>query len=427
MINYIKGYYIIVIEGVDTEKYLNFICKNNIPIYDVKRINKVKLEFKVSRRDYKKIKSIYRGNKFKIKVKQKLGIPFLARRIYKHKIMLLSGIVSLLLLLVTTQFITDVKIECPEGIDKEVLQEQLQECGLKPGTYKKSIDRRAIRDYIMKEIDEVAYVSINIKGTNVFVSITKKDDNKVKDTNLNYFNVIASKNGIIEKVIARSGESVVKTGDIVQKGDLLIQGANASSMPEVWATTFYESNQKKAYIQFKNNRTGNSKKVYSINFYGKKFEIMRSIKYKDYEIENKVHQIKIGDYTFPVKIVTSTFYEIEKKQVKVSMDKLKEDLKKRALKDLEYIMAPSARKVDVNYKYKVSQNMLEYMVTVQASEDISKVHPLNKNEINQIIQENSKGEDGEEVPSNPSKRRIDDVKNQFENKKDKKEDNTENN
>ena len=57
MINYIKGYYVLVVEGIDTEKYLNFICKNRVPIYNVKRIDKTKVEFSVSRSDLKKIKN----------------------------------------------------------------------------------------------------------------------------------------------------------------------------------------------------------------------------------------------------------------------------------------------------------------------------------------------------------------------------------
>ena len=52
--------------------------------------------------------------------------------------------------------------------------------------------------------------------------------------------------------------------------------------------------------------------------------------------------------------------------------------------------------------------------------DISKVYSLNKQEINKILEENSKSEDGEPVPSNPQKRPIDDIKNKYEqnNKKD---------
>lgn len=423
MINYIKGYYILIVEGIDTEKYLNFICKNKIPVYNVKRINNTKIEFCIDRGNLKKIKNIYRGNKFEVKIKQKTGIPFFVKRIYRYRTMLFSAIVSFLLLLSTTQFVTDIYIDCPEGIDKELLKQELQECGLKPGVYKKTINRKTIRDHIMQKIDEVAYLSINVKGTNVFVTITKKDDENAQTTKSNYCNIIASKNGIIEKVIARSGEAVVLVGDIVKKGDLLIQGANTSSMPEVWATTFYESVQKKSYIETKNIKTGNSKNAYTLTFYDKKYKLIRNIKYKDYIIENKTKEIKIGNYTFPIKVVVSTFFEVKKEEVEVDKNNLKETLKQKALKDLYYMMPASAKMQDVNYQHKVSKNMLEYIVTVQASEDISKVYYLNSQEINQILQENSKNEDGEEIHSNPQKRPIDDIKNKYEQNKEEKENN----
>ena len=148
---------------------------------------------------------------------------------------------------------------------------------------------------------------------------------------------------------------------------------------------------------------------------------------KDYIIENKTKDIKLGNYTFPIKIVVSTFYEVQKKQVEVDSNKLKEELKQKALKDLYYMMPASAKMGDVNYQHKVSKNMLEYIVTVQASEDISKVYSLSKQEINQILQENSKSEDGEPVPSNPTKRPINDIKNEFEQQQNNKDDETKNN
>ena len=84
-------------------------------------------------------------------------------------------------------------------------------------------------------------------------------------------------------------------------------------------------------------------------------------------------------------------------------------------------MPASAKVIDVNYKHKVSKNMLEYIVTVQASEDISKVYSLSKKEINEILDKNSKGEDGEIIPSNPKNRPINDIKNQYEKDNEKKQ------
>ena len=99
----------------------------------------------------------------------------------------------------------------------------------------------------MLKFNDVAYLSINVKGTNIFVTVTKKAETLKSVEQSNYCNIIAKKDGIIEKVIARSGNSVVQKGDIVRKRDVLINGSNNKSIPEVWATTFYEASKSASY------------------------------------------------------------------------------------------------------------------------------------------------------------------------------------
>src|SRR3712207_6904816 len=57
------------------------------------------------------------------------------------------------------------------------------------------------------------------KGTNIFVTVTKKDESLEEKKETNYCNIIAKKNGIINKVIPRSGSQLVNVGDIVRTGD----------------------------------------------------------------------------------------------------------------------------------------------------------------------------------------------------------------
>ena len=92
--------------------------------------------------------------------------------------MLVCAIISLIVLMSTSLFVTDVYITAPEGIDKESLKNELYKEGVKPGVYKKSIDRKIVRDNIMGKFDDIAYVSINVKGTNIFVNITKKEESQ---------------------------------------------------------------------------------------------------------------------------------------------------------------------------------------------------------------------------------------------------------
>lgn len=427
MISYIRGYYVITVEGINTENFLNTLIRNRVNVYDVKRISNSKLQFKVDRKDMKTFKNIYKNSKYEVKVKQKMGVPFLAKRIYKQTGMWICAIISLTLLMGTSLFVTDVYIQAPEGIDKVELRKELKEVGIKPGVYKKSIERKEVRDHIMNEFNDIAYVSINVKGTNIFVTVTKKDESLAEKKETNYCNIIAKKNGIINKVIPRSGSQLVNVGDIVRTGDVLVSGANTKSIPEVWAITFYESKQNASYIEQTKVRTGNKKRVYSISFYDKKFVLRRNIDFKNYEIENKVHAFKLGNYTFPIKIQTSTFHEVNIKEVKKDKEEVKKKLKEKALKDLEYAIPVDSRIKNVKHQYKFKKDKLEYTVTVDTLENIAKVHSLSKSEAEELIkQENEKkAKDDEPIPSNPEKRPINDIRNEFkdinneENEKDK--------
>ena len=416
MISFIRGYYTVTVEGLDTESFLNYLIRNKIYVYNVNRMEKSKIQFNIDRNNYKKLKKIHRSNKFKIKVKKQTGIPFIAKRIYTYRGMVICAIISLIILMSTSQFVTDIYITAPEGIDKTALKKELYIQGVKPGVYKKSIDRKIVRENIMGKFKQIAYVSINVKGTNIFVNITKKDESQNSDENSNYCNIIAQKDGIIEKIVPRSGEAIVQEGDIVKKGDVLINGANTTAQPEVWAMTFYEAKKTSNYIDIKNQRTGNKKNVYTISFYDKKYKILRNIKYRDYEIENNIKELRIGDYTFPVKITVSTFYEVKKVENKIDVEKLKKELSSKVLKQLEYTIPVSARILDVKDKYNVDKSMIEYVVTVTTKEDIAKLDILTKSEAEAIIKSNiekKNQEDGEQKISNPEKRPINDIRNEF--------------
>ena len=274
----------------------------------------------------------------------------------------------------------------------------------------------------MLKFDEVAYLSINVKGTNIFVTVTKKAETLESVEESNYCNIIAKKDGIIESVIERSGNSVIQKGDIVRKGDVLIKGSNNKSIPEVWATTFYEASNSASYEEVVKEKTGNTKNVYTLSFYDNDYAIRRNIKYKDYIIENKEYKLSLGNYTFPLTIKVSTFYETEDKKVEKDKEQVMAELKE------DYTIPASARIVDSKHNYKVNNNMLEYTITVQTSENIADVYSLSKAEAENMIREQNTPKEGEEaVPSNPEKRPINDIRNEFEGTNNEEEDNKDKN
>ena len=79
-------------------------------------------------------------------------------------------------------------------------------------------------------------------------------------------------------------------------------------------------------------------------------------------------------------------------------------------------MPVDTRIKDVEHQHKVKNGKLEYILTVKTLENIAKVHSLSKSEAEELIkQENEKKQkEDEAIPSNPQKRPINDIRNEFE-------------
>ena len=108
--------------------------------------------------------------------------------------------------------------------------------------------------------------------------------------------------------------------------------------------------------------------------------------------------------------------EVKKVENKIDVQKLKEELSSQVLKELEYKIPVSARIIDSKDKYNVGKNMIEYVVTVTTKEDIAKLDILSKSEAESIIKSNEEKkskEEGEQKPSNPENRPINDIRNEF--------------
>ena len=96
--------------------------------------------------------------------------------------------------------------------------------GVKIGKYKGKVDLQGLINKIRLEREDVAWVGMEIKGTNLIIKIAEADEKpEIIDEN-EYCNIVATKDGIIAKVEALNGTPAVNANDTVKKGDVLIKG-----------------------------------------------------------------------------------------------------------------------------------------------------------------------------------------------------------
>ena len=178
----------------------------------------------------------------------------------------------------------DIKVE--ENLIIENIEEDLEDLGLKRGILKSKIDTDKLVNEIRLKRNDISWIGIDLKGTNAIVKIVKAQEKPELIDNLDYCNIVATKDGIITGIVAQNGTAQVKAGDEVHKGDILIAGymegkytdrRYVHSMGEVQAKVIYSKSEKMYLNQEKLRETGEEEKKLQIKFNNFKINFYKNI------------------------------------------------------------------------------------------------------------------------------------------------------
>ena len=332
--SYILGFLKISVKGYYIERFIN-ICKNNkITIWNLKRKDNIELNLNVRIKEFKEICKIARKTGCKVKIKNKKGIPFLLHRYKKRKIFFILLILLALIIGLSSCFVWNVEIKEENGYELENIREDIEKAGLKVGIFKGKINTKEIINKIRLERKDVAWMGIELKGTNAIVKLVKSDEKPDIINEDEYCNIISDKEGIITKISVQNGTANVKVGDTVKKGDILVNGwmegkftgiRYVHSLAEIEAKVWYTESIKIPYKVTETRYTGNEEEKYGIKF--NNFQINFTKKYSKFKIYDTIeteNKIKLfSDFYLPISIVKTTYKEQEKIEKTYSVEEAK--------------------------------------------------------------------------------------------------------
>ena len=337
LFNYLSGFVNITVEGFFIERFINNCINNKILLWSIKRNNSTLLSANVSIREFKKIRYIARKTKCKVNINSKKGLPIVLHRYRKRKLLLFLLIPIIFIVLITSTYIWNIEIVGLENIEKSEILKELKEEGVDIGKRKGSIDSKTVINNIRLKRDDISWMSIDMKGTNIIVTIVEAEE-KPKIINENeYCNIVAKQKGVITKITADTGTLAAKVGDIVEKGDILIGGYMEGKYTDtryvhakgnVEARVWYSKKIESGFTREIKEETGVTKNRYSINFNNFQINLYKSIpNFENYDTINETNKIKIFDnFYLPIEIKKTTYVEQKKTQVTYGKEELKEIL-----------------------------------------------------------------------------------------------------
>ena len=335
-LNYIFGFVNIKVESFYLERFINICISKNIFLWNIKRNKSSILYASISIRDYKRLRKITKKTKSIVKIEAKKGLPFILHKYRKRKIFLILLIVVLISLLATSNFIWNIEIEGNEKISSEELIQELKNDGLKTGVSKKKLNINSIINKVRLNRDDIAWIGINLKGTNAIVEIKEAEKAPEIINENEYCNIISNKEGIITKINVQNGTANVKEGDIVKPGDTLVLGylegkytgiRYVHGVANIEAKIWYSKKEKFYYNQQIKVPTSATEKKYTIKINNFKINLYKTLsKFQNYDTISMNKKIMLfSNFYLPIEIIKNTNYEYENKDVTYTEEELKED------------------------------------------------------------------------------------------------------
>lgn len=380
LVQYVSGYVDIVIEGYYIERFINICNSKQILLWNLKRDNSITLHASISIKDFKSLRSICKKTKCKLKIKNKKGLPFTLKKYRKRKIFLILLLVIIITIIVLSNFIWNIDVEGNTNISKDELLDIAEENGLAVGKIKGGIDTKEVINKIRLERDDVAWVGIDIKGTNAIIKIVEADAKPEIINEEEYCNIVADKDAMITKITARNGTPVVTEGSVVKKGDVLIAGwlegkytgkQYVHSQGEIEAKVWYTATEKVDLKESKKVETGNEENKYSVKINNFQINLPKSIpNFEKYDTIEASKKLKLfSNFYLPFELVTYTYKEYKEETIIHSIEEAKQIGEKRAeeklaneIKDKEIL--------DKQIKVKSESEYLLVEVTFEVKEKI---------------------------------------------------------
>ncbi len=354
LLNLLLGYVVIEAEGGGVEKLFNLALSRGILFWNVRRRGD-KTVFSTYPDNFPLLRPLSRKAGCPIRIQGKAGFPFLFYRFKKRRGLVAGLILFFLFLYTASGFIWFIEITGAEELAEESLRATAEDLGLSPGTLKRGLDFYSLeREFLLARRD-LSWVGFEIRGTKLEIRVVEKTlpEEDFRDVTSD---LVASKDGLIEKILVLSGEARVEAGDTVREGEILVSGILTAhyqegeeviegeagavrARGEVWARVWYEFSAAYPLTEYTRERTGNRTAFHTLSFLGREIHLgAPSSPYGNYEVEEIKRRVKWRNLDTPVEFMTLYYYEVEVTARELSRDealfKAGEELFARAQKAL---------------------------------------------------------------------------------------------
>ncbi len=386
--NFLTGTVEITAQGSRLEPFLNLCSARGIRLWEV-RNQQGRFRARMSLGSFRQIRPVARRTRTRVRIGRRMGFPFLVKQAAKRRVLFVGSLFFLACLYYLSTLIWFVEIRGAERMVPSEVLSALSEVGLKPGNRKSRLNPSEIEQSLESRFPGLAQALVTFNGTRALVVLVEKAPVPSKDDRTPA-DLVAAKAGVVHRLVLVSGKALVREGEAVRAGQIVIQGIIEPRVPgqpgavgvavpvrakgEVMARVWYQQYQEVPLKFTEKVRTGRTYSRQIIKTRGREMITWgRSpIPFVEYEEE------KIGNELFTwrnpiinVETVTVTYHELVSRPAQRDAIEAVQLAEARSARDVLGALPPASQILSVKSQLLQSTaEMAGILTTVETLEDI---------------------------------------------------------
>lgn len=223
LVRWFPGWVRVEAQGGYPERLLNDLVRAGVPLWRVHR-REEGVRFSCPAADYRHIRPFARRACVRMRLRHKHGLPFWRHR-YRHRKGLLVGLcLYAVVLALLAPRIWVVEVVGNEKTPTEAVLAVVAQRGVRLGARMSGVDIKGLQLQGTDQLDTVAFLTVNPSGCVARVEVVERDPTPQVIDLSQPSELVAVRDGKVLEIESRSGQTLVKVGEAVTAGTVLITG-----------------------------------------------------------------------------------------------------------------------------------------------------------------------------------------------------------
>ncbi|MBO5244590.1 MAG: sporulation protein YqfD [Selenomonadales bacterium] len=276
--------------------------------------------------DFGRVRPIARESRVRVRVIARRGCPFLVRRWFRRKGLIIGPLLFGILMYIFTLFVWQVEVIGNHAVESETILTLAEEQGIHVGAFCSAIEPREAEQAILARCGQLVWCGVRREGTRIVLEVVEKTPHRAESEHIG--DVVARTDGVLTELIVLAGTAMKQAGDTVKEGEVLIAGIEPrygelgedidAEAPRtvgakgiVRARIWYEGYGEASRETIKGRRTGETVYGLSLQLGERSFAWQSEdiTRLSLYETEKKL--VKWRNQIFPVEVIIHIYHECE--------------------------------------------------------------------------------------------------------------------